>query len=197
MAVAILEEKREPKLLERVRDALCVRHMSLRTEKAYVHWIRRYILFHGKRHPREMGEVEINGFLTHLAVEGQVSASTQTQALCALLFLYRTVLEKEVGELEGLVRAKRRRKLPVVLTVEEVKKILSSLEREDRIFLSLLYGTGMRLLEGVTPPGEGRRLLLRPDHHPGRQGSQGPGDDVAGVAQGGSAGAPEEGQASA
>jgi integron integrase len=149
MIAAVAEEKREPKLLERVRDAIRVRHMSLRTEKAYLHWIRRYILFHGKRHPREMGETEINAFLTHLAVEGQVSASTQTQALCALLFLYRTVLEKEVGELEGLVRAKRRRKLPVVLTAEEVKRILSQLEGEDRIFLSLLYGTGMRLMEAL------------------------------------------------
>ncbi len=149
MSTTGLEEKREPKLLERVRDALRVRHMSLRTEKAYLHWIRRYILFHGKRHPREMGEGEINAFLTHLAVEGQVSASTQTQALCALLFLYRTVLEREVGELEGLVRAKRRRKLPVVLTAEEVKSVLSRLEGEDRIFLSLLYGTGMRLLEAL------------------------------------------------
>jgi integrase len=121
MPTTVLEEKREPKLLDRVREALRVRHMSLRTEKAYLHWIRRYIFFHGKRHPQEMGETEINAFLTHLAVERQVSASTQTQALCALLFLYRTVLEKEVGELEGLVRAKRRRKLPVVLTVEEVK----------------------------------------------------------------------------
>jgi integron integrase len=149
MSTTVQEEKREPKLLDRVRDALRVRHMSLRTEKAYLHWIRRYILFHGKRHPKEMGEEEINAFLTHLAVEGQVSASTQTQALCALLFLYRTVLEKEVGELEGLVRAKRRRKLPVVLTAEEVKRILSRLEGDDRIFLSLLYGTGMRLLEGL------------------------------------------------
>ncbi|HEY3568161.1 MAG TPA: integron integrase [Thermoanaerobaculia bacterium] len=135
--------------MDRVREALRVRHMSLRTEKAYLHWIRRYILFHGKRHPQEMGEAEINAFLTHLAVDGQVSASTQTQALCGLLFLYRTVLEKEVGELEGLVRAKRRRKLPVVLTAEEIKRILSRLEGEDRTFLSLLYGTGMRLLEGL------------------------------------------------
>ena len=142
-------EKREPKLLDRVREALRVRHMSLRTEKAYLHWIRRYILFHGKRHPQEMGEREINGFLTHLAVDGQVSASTQTQALCALLFLYRIVLEREVGELEGLVRAKRRRKLPVVLTTEEVKQILSRLEGGDRTFLSLLYGTGMRLMEAL------------------------------------------------
>ncbi len=149
MSTAVQGEKREPKLLDRVREALRVRHMSLRTEKAYLHWIRRYILFHGKRHPQEMGEEEINAFLTHLAVDGQVSASTQTQALCGLLFLYRTVLEKEVGELEGLVRAKRRRKLPVVLTAEEIKRILSRLEGEDRTFLSLLYGTGMRLLEGL------------------------------------------------
>src|SRR3954471_7142125 len=149
MPTTVREEKREPKLLDRVRDALRVRHMSLRTEKAYLHWIRRYILFHGKRHPQEMGEAEINAFLTHLAVEGQVSASTQTQALCALLFLYRTVLEKEVGELEGLVRAKRRRKLPVVLTVEEVKSVLSRLQGVDRLFLSLLYGTGMRLAEAL------------------------------------------------
>jgi integron integrase len=149
MSTTVREEKREPKLLDRVRDALRVRHMSLRTEKAYLHWIRRYILFHGKRHPQEMGEGEINAFLTHLAVEGQVSASTQTQALCALLFLYRTVLEKEVGELEGLVRAKRRRKLPVVLTVEEVKSVLSRLQGVDRLFLSLLYGTGMRLAEAL------------------------------------------------
>jgi integron integrase len=149
MPTTVPEEKREPKLLDRVREALRVRHMSLRTEKAYLHWIRRYILFHGKRHPKEMGEAEINAFLTHLAVEGQVSASTQTQALCALLFLYRTVLEKEVGELEGLVRAKRRRKLPVVLTAEEVKSVLSRLEGVDRFFLSLLYGTGMRLAEAL------------------------------------------------
>jgi integron integrase len=147
--MADLPEKREPKLLDRVRDALRVRHMSLRTEKAYLHWIRRYILFHGKRHPREMGEPEINAFLTHLAVEGQVSASTQTQALCALLFLYRIVLEREVGELEGLVRAKRRRKLPVVLTADEVKRVLAHLGSADRTFLSLLYGTGMRLMEAL------------------------------------------------
>jgi integron integrase len=149
MLATVREEKREPKLLDRVREALRVRHMSLRTEKAYLHWIRRYILFHGKRHPQEMGEAEINAFLTHLAVEGQVSASTQTQALCALLFLYRTVLEKEVGELEGLVRARRRRKLPVVLTAEEVKSALARLQGVDRLFLSLLYGTGMRLAEAL------------------------------------------------
>ena len=147
MATSSPEAAREPKLLDRVREALRVRHLSLRTEKAYLHWIRRYILFHGKRHPREMGEAEINAFLTHLAVEGQVSASTQTQALCALLFLYRTVLGREVGELEGLIRAKRRRKLPVVMTPEEVKRVLAHLTGVDGLFLSLLYGTGLRIAE--------------------------------------------------
>lgn len=142
-------DRKEPKLLDRIREAARVRHLSLRTEKAYVHWARRYILFHGKRHPQEMGEAEINAFLTHLAVEGRVSASTQTQALCALLFLYRTVLSREVGELEGLVRARRKRKLPVVLTPSEVRSILSGLDGTEHLFLSLLYGTGMRLMEGL------------------------------------------------
>jgi Phage integrase, N-terminal SAM-like domain len=94
---AAIASAREPKLLDRVRAAARVPHLSLRTEKTYVQWIRRYILFHGKRHPAEMGEVEINAFLTHLAVEGRVSASTQTQALCAILFLYRAVLGRDVG----------------------------------------------------------------------------------------------------
>jgi len=145
----IAASPQEPKLLDRVRSAARVRHLSLRTEKAYAQWIRRYILFHGKRHPSEMGEAEINAFLTHLAVAKQVSPSTQTQALCALLFLYRTVLEREVGELKGLIRARRRRKLPVVLTREEVKSVLARLQGSDHLFLSLLYGTGMRLMEAL------------------------------------------------
>ena len=132
-------EKREPKLLDRVREAVRVRHMSLRTEKAYVHWVKRYILFHGKRHPLEMGEKEITAFLTHLAVQADVSPSTQTQALCALLFLYRTVLSREVGELD-LVRARRRRKLPLVLTVSEVRSILAQLR--GTIISSFRFSTG-------------------------------------------------------
>jgi integron integrase len=147
MTVTISSAK-EPKLLDRVREAARVRHLSLRTERAYVQWIRRYILFHGKRHPGEMGEAEINAVLTYLAVQRNVSASTQTQALCALLFLYRTVLARDVGEL-GLVRARRRRKLPVVLTREEVKAVLDLLEGTDHLFLALLYGTGMRLTEAL------------------------------------------------
>lgn len=112
-----------PRLLDRVRDAIRVRHLSRRTEEAYTQWIRRYVLFHQKRHPADMGEREINAFLTHLAVEKRVSPSTQTQALCALLFLYRIVLERDIGELD-LIRAKRRRRLPVVLTRDEVRTIL-------------------------------------------------------------------------
>ena len=140
---------REPRLLDRVRDAMRTRHLSLRTEKTYLHWIRRYILFHGKRHPSEMAETEINAFLTHLAVDRDVSPSTQTQALCALLFLYRSVLDREVGELAGLVRARRQRRVPVVLTREEVKRILDHMEGTERLFATLLYGTGMRLMEGL------------------------------------------------
>lgn len=125
--------RREPRLLDQLRAAIRARHMSKRTEEAYVQWCRRYILFHGKRHPSELGDREINGFLTSLAVERRVSSSTQNQALCAVLFLYRVVLEREVGELE-LIRARKPRKLPVVLTREEVKKVLSSLKGLERLF---------------------------------------------------------------
>ena len=141
--------KQPRKLLDQVRDQVRVRQLSRRTEKAYVGWARRFILFHGKRHPAEMAETEVNAFLTHLAVEGKVSASTQTQALCAVLFLYRHVLGIQLGELEGLVRAKRRRKLPVVLTRDEVQRVLSGLSGPHRLFATLLYGTGLRLLEGL------------------------------------------------
>jgi len=149
-------------LLDRLRESLRVRHLSLRTEKAYIHWVRRYILFHGKRHPQEMGEAEVNAFLTHLAAEKQVSASTQIQALCALLFLYRTVLERELGELDGLVRARRRKRLPVVLTRDEVRGLLGRLEGVEHLFFSLLYGTGMRLSEGL-------RLRVKDIDLPSRQ----------------------------
>jgi site-specific recombinase XerD len=142
-------ESREPKLLERARARMRARHLSLRTERTYLQWMRRYILFHGKRHPAEMGEAEINAFLTHLAVERRISASTQTQALSALLYLYREILEKPVGELEGLIRAKRTHRMPVVLTREEVRRVLGELIGTERLFLTLLYGTGLRLMEGL------------------------------------------------
>jgi len=137
----------KPRLLDRVRDAVQTRHYSIRTEEAYVGWIRRYILFHGKRHPQEMGESEINAFLTHLAVAQRVGPSTQTQALSALLFLYRHVLEKPVGSLGEIVRARREKHLPAVMTRAEVRSVLGRLPATQKIICTLLYGSGMRLLE--------------------------------------------------
>jgi len=137
------------KLLDRVRAALRARHYSLRTEEAYAGWIRRFILFHGKRHPDGMGEGEINAFLSSLATEGRVAASTQNQALSALLFLYRHVLEKPFPEMTALVRARRPSRLPVVLTRDEVRRVLASLGGEPRLVATLLYGSGLRLMEAL------------------------------------------------
>ena len=142
-------EPRPPKLLDRVRAACRVRHYSIRTEEAYVDWVRRFILFHNKRHPREMGAAEINQFLTHLAVEGHVSASTQNQAFSALLFLYQKVLEVEPGLIEGVIRAKRPERLPVILTREEVRAVLGRLDGVPRLVALLLYGAGLRILDGL------------------------------------------------
>jgi integron integrase len=139
----------KPRLLDRLRAALRARHYSLRTEEAYVAWVRRYVLFHGKRHPDEMGEAEINAFLTNLAVEKKVAASTQNQALSALLFLYRDVLGKSVDSLGDVVRARRPARLPVVLTSAEVKAVLSRLDGTPRLVATLLYGSGLRLMEAL------------------------------------------------
>ena len=138
-----------PRLLDRLRAAVRARHYSLRTEEAYVAWVRRYVVFHGKRHPDELGEAEINVFLTDLAVSRKVSASTQNQALSALLFLYRDVLGKSVESLGDVVRARRPAHLPVVLTAAEVKAVLSRLEGDARLVATLLYGSGMRLMEAL------------------------------------------------
>jgi integrase len=137
----------QPKLLDRVRRAIRTRHYSPRTEQAYVHWIRRYIFFHKVRHPADMGKPEINAFLSHLAVKERVSASTQTQALSALVFLYRHVLGRDIGQLEGLVRARRPGRAPVVLTRGEVRQLLAHLDGVVRLVCTLLYGSGLRLLE--------------------------------------------------
>jgi integron integrase len=137
----------KPKLLDQVREAIRMRHYSIRTEEAYVGWIRRFILFHGKRHPLELGEDEITQFLSALAVQGEVSASTQNQALCALVFLYRHVLSQNLGWLDDVVRAKRPQRLPVVLTRPEVRALLGALDGVHWIMVSLLYGSGLRLLE--------------------------------------------------
>jgi len=136
-----------PSLLDRVRAAVRTRHYSIRTEEAYVGWIRRFVLFHSRRHPDEMGEAEINAFVSELATRGRVASSTQTQALSALLFLYREVLGRPVESLGDVVRAKRPERLPVVLTREEVKAVLARLDGSERLVATLLYGTGMRLME--------------------------------------------------
>lgn len=137
----------QPKLLDRVRSALRVRHYSLRTEEAYIHWIKRYIFFHNKRHPQEMGEKEIGSFLNHLAEKESVAASTQNQALCALLFLYKQVLQMELGPFKNIIWAKKPPKLPVVFTQQEMKAVLSQLSGIYRIIGELLYGSGLRLME--------------------------------------------------
>ncbi len=137
------------RLLDRVREAIRVRHHSIRTEEAYVQWARRFILFHNKRHPSSMGAEEVNAYLTHLAVAQNVSASTQNQALSAILFLYRNVLDDPLPWLSEIVRSGRPRRLPVVLTKDEVRAILAEMDGRPKLVASLLYGTGMRLLEGL------------------------------------------------
>jgi integron integrase len=139
-----------PRLLDRVREAIRTRHYSRRTEKAYVGWIRRYIFFHGKRHPAEMGGAEGTRFLTSLAVDGRVAASTQNQALNALLFLYRVVLEQQLPWLDDVIAsAQRPIHLPVVLTRDEVRRVLARLDGPSRLVVLLLYGAGLRLLEAL------------------------------------------------
>jgi len=136
-----------PKLLDQVRGVIRARHYSLRTEEAYVRWMRRFILFHGKRHPREMGVREVQQFLTHLAVEGRVAASTQSQALSAILFLYHAVLKQDIGWLTEVVRAKQPQRMPVVLTQDEVQAVLRQLSDTTWMMATLLYGSGLRLME--------------------------------------------------
>lgn len=136
-----------PKLLDRVREAVRLRHYSYRTEQAYLGWIRRFILFHGKRHPAVMGAEEVTAFLTHLAVQGNVAASTQQQALSALLFLYRDVLGVDLPWMSGMVRPKKPARVPTVLSADEVERLLGAMEGSTALMARLLYGTGMRLME--------------------------------------------------
>lgn len=131
-----------PRLLDRVREAIRLRHYSRRTEKAYLGWVRRFVLFHGKRHPSQMGKSEIERFLSDLAVREGVSASAQNQALSAILFLYGEVLGRDVGCLDEIARAKRPARIPVVLTRDEVTAILDRLHGVERLMASLLYGEG-------------------------------------------------------
>jgi integron integrase len=133
--------------LQSVRDALLLRHYSAKTIDVYISWIRRFVLFHGRRHPRSLGAPEVTSFLSHLASQGSVSASTQNQALAALLFLYAEILERPLGSLGAVVHAKRPARLPTVMTRAEVDAVLSQLDGVWRLMASLLYGSGLRLLE--------------------------------------------------
>lgn len=137
------------RLLDQVREAIRVRHYSIRTEEAYVQWIKRYIIFHNKTHPAAMGPEHVNAFLTKLAVDKKVSASTQAQALSALVFLYRNVLDDPLPWIADIIRAARPKKLPVVLSREEVSDVLGRITGTPHLVLSLLYGSGLRLLEGL------------------------------------------------
>jgi integrase len=141
-------ESRRAGLIQRYREELQTRHKARRTVTAYEQWLRRFLHFHGMRHPREMGSAEVNAFLTSLAVELKVSASIQNQALAALLFLYRELLERDL-DLEGVVRARMRRRLPVVLTPGEVRAVLERMDGVEALVGGLQYGSGMRLLEAL------------------------------------------------
>lgn len=146
MNPAVHTSARDPRLLDQVRSELRARHYSLKTERAYIQWIRQYILYHNKRHPIEMGAEEINAFIRHLAVTRDVSSSTQNQALCAIVYLYKHILKKEIGQLE-LIWAQKPKKLPVVYTVQETERILSHLHGVHQMVAMLLYGAGLRLME--------------------------------------------------
>lgn len=143
------EEPPRKRLLDKVRDRIRLKHYSIRTEQAYLDWVKRFILFHGKQHPRSMGKPEIEAFLSYLAVERSVSASTQNQAKSALLFLYREVLGVELPWLEDIEQAKTPKRLPVVLTEPEVQAVLALLPGTWQLLGHLLYGSGLRLMEGV------------------------------------------------
>jgi site-specific recombinase XerD len=140
-------EQRPKKLLERVRDTIRIKHYAIHTEQSYVTWIKRYIFFHDKRRPNQMGSTEIEAFLTHLAVEQKVAASTQNQALSALLFLYRDVLKQPLDRPIDAMRAKKPKRLPTVLTKEEALTVLGRLSGTHQIMAKLLYGSGLRLME--------------------------------------------------
>jgi len=141
--------KRPKKLLDQVRETIRLKHYSIRTEEAYVRWIKRYILYHDKRHPKDMGTPEIEAFLTHLAVDQKVAASTQNQALNAILFLYREVLEQDLTGRINAIRAKRPKRLPTVLSREEAHRVLNAMSGTPQLIAKLLYGSGLRLMEAI------------------------------------------------
>ena len=140
---------RPVKLLDQVRERICILHYSRSTEKTYLYWIRFFILHNGKRHPRDMGAAEVEAFLSHLATQREVSAGTQNQAMHAILFLYKQVLGIDLPWLDGITRAKPSKRLPVVLTQSEIKRLLAATHGTPGLIVRLLYGTGMRLMEGL------------------------------------------------
>lgn len=156
------DQSQAPRLLDQVRAKIRLKHYSIRTEQAYVDWIRRFILHFGKRHPQEMGAGEVEAFLTHLAVEGNVAAATQNQAKSALLFLYREVLQDELPWLDNVEKAKAPKRLPVVLTRDEVAALLVRLTGTHWLIANLLYGSGLRVMEGL-------RLRVKDIDFAGRQ----------------------------
>ncbi len=137
------------KLLDQVREVIRKRHYSIRTEQSYVDWIRRFILFHGKRHPKDMGEKEISQYISHVAVDQKVASSTQNQAFNAIVFLYKNVLNIHLGNLGFMERAKKPQRLPVVMTKTEVSRVLSAMSGTHALMGKLLYGCGLRLMECV------------------------------------------------
>ena len=147
--VPIASDRHKPKLLDQVRDVIRRKHYSVRTEQAYIDWIKRFIIYHNKRHPVEMAGEDVARFLTHLARDLNVAASTQNQALSALLFLYKQVLRQEFGSLEAVERAKESHRVPVVLTRDEVHRIFAHLHGAPKLMAGLLYGSGLRLMECV------------------------------------------------
>jgi len=149
-AVNFLNVSKPPRLFEAVRDTIRLKHYSLRTEETYVHWIRRFIHFHGKRHPRELGATEVTAFLNHLVKNRDVAAATQNQALSALLFLYREVLAEPLAWLDGVERAKRPARVPTVLSTAEITALLSRMTGTKWLMANLLYGSGLRLRECLT-----------------------------------------------
>lgn len=144
-----MQNRQKSPFLEQVRETIRVRHYSIRTERTYIEWTRRFILFHRKRHPKEMGEAEVAAFLTYLAVDRKVAASTQNQALNALVFVYKHVLDQPLGEITGAVRAKRPARLPVVLSQDEVRRVLAELRGAQWLIACLQYGSGLRLMESI------------------------------------------------
>jgi len=139
----------QPRLLDLVPAELSLRHYSLRTHEVYIQWIKRYIFFHKKKHPKEMGKIEVESFLSYLATEKNVAASTQNQALSAILFLYKHVLKQEIEWIENVVRAKRPKYLPTILSPEEVRMVISTLSGKNQLVAKVLYGCGMRLMEAL------------------------------------------------